>query len=460
MRKIQRKTSSIEGRVDGRAQDANMNLKCLQWGCDHFFLHFSDSYASLLESTTENHPAVLTSFTLDISDLSEAGLAYIERVLSRSDLEYICILCVQFKPALYYAVARVLQNVLRYSLKTLVLTGENIDGWLQLWPVAFDLRLQSLHIQGTGPSLNRLSHASVMVIHQLLYESPFVELHFGNIYLQGTSDWGLIIDGIDPMPLEFIHLCPNTANQFLSGAEGMDQFIARFQTQDQGRLNAKMSLDSFTLDVVPLSQDGHVRVQKFLRLTTLKQLCIQCASLHHNLHVPVAHIIRAVPWSTLTSRVLSGEDIDAWIRLSAPAVAPRLEHLIVQSTGSDLQRVSHAGVLILKRLIQGCSLMELKFENVQLHDKRDWLIILRGNHSSNLKLIDFCDITRSQFAAMQVVCALYDAIRDGKAHYACLSESEDSDIEDEDTEAVQVEAPDSETLMLFAESMQTQKRKE
>ncbi|KAF9020748.1 hypothetical protein BGZ52_002321, partial [Haplosporangium bisporale] len=77
--------------VQGQKHDATMNLECLRWDCDYFDFHFSDLYASFLNSAAEHHPQVLTSLTLNIFELSESGLTCIQRVLSQSDLEHLCI---------------------------------------------------------------------------------------------------------------------------------------------------------------------------------------------------------------------------------------------------------------------------------------------------------------------------------------------------------------------------------
>lgn len=108
-----------------------MALRCLQWDCDHLFFHFSDFYASLLDSATEHNPSVLTWLSLDISSLTEVGLAYMQQVLARSDLEYLCILCTSLEPVLEQSITQVLASVPWHTLKKLVLTGENIDGWLR-----------------------------------------------------------------------------------------------------------------------------------------------------------------------------------------------------------------------------------------------------------------------------------------------------------------------------------------
>lgn len=68
----------------------------LQWNCDHFFSQVSDYFASLLGMASKQHPLALTMFTLNVSRLSHAGLASIQEVLRRSNLEHLRVVCMYF----------------------------------------------------------------------------------------------------------------------------------------------------------------------------------------------------------------------------------------------------------------------------------------------------------------------------------------------------------------------------
>lgn len=107
-------------RIPSHAQDVSMHLKCLQWACDHLFFHFPDFYASLFDMATKYSPAVLTLLTLDISALCEITLACIQRIVARSDLEYLCILCTTFDSILSHVIAHILQSVKWRKLKYLM----------------------------------------------------------------------------------------------------------------------------------------------------------------------------------------------------------------------------------------------------------------------------------------------------------------------------------------------------
>ncbi|KFH74015.1 hypothetical protein MVEG_01228 [Podila verticillata NRRL 6337] len=198
--------------IKEHAQDTAMELEFLLWDCDHFFFHFSDIYASFLDSATQQHPSVLASLTLDISALSETGITCFQQVLARSDLSYLCILCTPFESALSQYIAKILQNVRWQTLRYLVLTGEHIDSWLSIWSIKSVPRLLRLDIFGSSSVLQQLSHSSVLVVHQMIYTSSLVELHLGNIHLQNRSDWPLITDDLDPSSLETLGLSQSTVS--------------------------------------------------------------------------------------------------------------------------------------------------------------------------------------------------------------------------------------------------------
>lgn len=137
---------------------------------------------------TKHNPVVLTSLTLNISALCETGLACFQRVFARSDLEYLCILCTSFKPNLSHFVTQVLESVRLGILKYLVLSGDNIKGWLKIWDFYEEPRLLSLDIHRSESILRELSHTSVLDVQRLIHTSPLVALHLGNIHLKQSSD--------------------------------------------------------------------------------------------------------------------------------------------------------------------------------------------------------------------------------------------------------------------------------
>ncbi|KAI9231675.1 MAG: hypothetical protein BYD32DRAFT_430245 [Podila humilis] len=428
--------------VQGQTQDATMNLECLRWDCDYLDFHFSDLYASFLNSATEHHPQVLTSLTLNIFALSESGLVCIQRVLAQSDLEHLCIVCVPLLDILRQSIADVLLSVRTNTLKHLVLSGENIDGWLKIWSLDDMPRLLRLDIYGSGLNTQEISHAGVMTLFRLIHSSALVELNLKNIRLQEQRDWELIVDGTDQWMLETFGLCSTTSNQFMSTPDAVDSLFSTLQAQTRERVGIMITISCFNLDIVSISKDDRVRVQNILRRSTLEHLRVRCASFDHSLFNSFTQIMGSVPWSTLTSLVLSGEDIGAWIGLSGDVLAPRLRRLIIQGTKCDTQQLSHLSALRVQRLIHECSLWELKFEKIQLQDGSDWYRILERTMST-LRHIEMCDTTWSQFRNVKAAYDLYETYRE-KWVSRWDNRGFLPDSEDEHMEAVLVEEdPDS-----------------
>ncbi|KAG0336815.1 hypothetical protein BG000_006116, partial [Podila horticola] len=394
--------------IQAQAQDTTVHLECLQWDCDHFYFHFSDLYASLLDSATKHHPTILTSLSLHVFALTETGLACVQRALARSSLGYLCIMCTPFEPILSQSIAKILENVPWHSLKFLVLTGENIDGWIKIWTPTEAPRLLRLDLDGSGSVLRELSHSSVLAVHRLIYSSSLVDLHLGNVYLQDINDWSLLIDSLDPLLLEMFDVCLNTAIQFMSATDALDLFYSRFRTLNQNSVNMTVTQDSFTLDVVPLQSGDRVRLQDILRRSTLQHLRIMCASFDHRLFDDFSQVIGSVPWSTLTSLVLSGDDIDAWIQLLNVITAPQLRRLVIQGPDVNTRKLPHASALIIQRLIRAHRLVQLKFENVLLQETSDWVDIIDSMDPLLLKHVDMCDTTWGQFLEVEVAVNLYN----------------------------------------------------
>lgn len=183
----------------------------LWWDCT-----LSDHSASFLDATTQQHPAVLTSFTIDISNLTPIGLASVQRVLHRSNLDHLHILCTPLAPDLCDPIAQVLGSVQWPTLKSLVLSGDFIEEWLQLWPPVSPPQLLSLQIQGTESALQELSHSCVLWIHQLVFGSPLVGLTFENVLFQDKSDWALIVESLNLSILKSFGLCETSQSQLMS----------------------------------------------------------------------------------------------------------------------------------------------------------------------------------------------------------------------------------------------------
>lgn len=72
-----------------QATDGHVGILFLEWECDHIFGQLSDYSASFWNMATQQHPMVLTLFTLDASQLTCDGLTSVQNILSRSSLEHL-----------------------------------------------------------------------------------------------------------------------------------------------------------------------------------------------------------------------------------------------------------------------------------------------------------------------------------------------------------------------------------
>ena len=75
-----------------------METQLIQRNVDRDYSQLSDYSASFLDIAMQRHPSVLTMFTLDSSRLTRIGLASVQRILFRSNLEYLEIICTPFTP--------------------------------------------------------------------------------------------------------------------------------------------------------------------------------------------------------------------------------------------------------------------------------------------------------------------------------------------------------------------------
>lgn len=206
-----------------------LGIEFIQWDCDQVFAPLQDTLAQFLDMASAQHPSVLTMLTLDMTLLSRTGLASIQRVLSRSNLQTLAVACSPVDPCLSGSIVHVLESVNWFSLKALVLSGANIDEWLQLWPAVATPQLVSLEICGTGADVQRLSHSSMLLVHRLIYVSPLIELCFANVQLQDKRAWAFLVESVDPLLLKKLRL---------GGAHDSQLMVCRADT-NKGRFSSK-----------------------------------------------------------------------------------------------------------------------------------------------------------------------------------------------------------------------------
>lgn len=156
------------------------------------------------------------SFTLDVAPMSEDDLLRIRDVFMRSTVDLLRLLCIPFDPRLSDSIARVLRCIPWTSLKSLVLTGSNIDAWMLLLTNNVTPRLNHLSIIGDGPELQQLSPSSVLSTCRMVGAGFLNGLHFVNVQLQDKRDWDLVTDSLGPLFKQRMKLCANTRKQLLS----------------------------------------------------------------------------------------------------------------------------------------------------------------------------------------------------------------------------------------------------
>lgn len=79
---------------------------------------------------------MLNSFALDVSSLSQAGFGFVQNILRRSQLEHFHIVCSSLDPDLIEFIPHLLSSLNWSTLKSLELSGDEIDAWIQLWVLA------------------------------------------------------------------------------------------------------------------------------------------------------------------------------------------------------------------------------------------------------------------------------------------------------------------------------------
>ncbi|KAG0345351.1 hypothetical protein BG005_001330, partial [Podila minutissima] len=370
-------------------------FECLHWDCDHIFSPLSDYEVAFVDLATQQHPSVLTLLTLDVSRLSRIGFACIEKVLRRSSLEHLHVICGFVPSQLSRSVSQILGSIRWTTLKSLALTGDNIEKWLQLWPSAVSQRLLRLEVQGTELAQQELSHSTVLFIHRLIFMSPLVEIFIEEVLLQDKRDWALIVEGMDPSLSKTFGLYTSSYTQFMSSVEAVDLFNEKIATV---AASAKWTLSVFTLDLAVISNLGITRILNILRHCNLRHLWVMCTPLDDpSLSDPVAQVLNSAQWSTLESLELSGENIDEWIRLiPRKVVTARLKYVYIYGAGSSVQELSQPSALFVRQLVSGSPLEELHLQGVLLEHMQDWVHVIKSMDRVLLKSMYLCESSRSQ----------------------------------------------------------------
>ncbi|KAG0081295.1 hypothetical protein BGZ93_002730, partial [Podila epicladia] len=248
-------------------------------------------------------------------------------------------MCTLIQPSHADEVAQVLGSVQWLTLKSLVLLGNYINEWIELWPTPCDSRLFHFHIRGATSRMQGISHSSVLFLQRLIFSSPLVDLRLRNIQLQDRRDWALLIHSIDISFLQTLDLDEHGATQFLSEPNAVDLFISGLEATHSETEGAKLILPSLTLDSRTMSQADLARVRVILRHCILERLIVKSDPADHKVPDPVVKVLDSVQLSLL-ERLISGDDIKHWMQRLIRVDAPRLKTLQMLGTKSVQQELS------------------------------------------------------------------------------------------------------------------------
>lgn len=117
---------------------SHVETKFRQWNSDHISVPLTDLMAVLLDMATKHHPSVLTSFSLNISLLSQEGLPYLQNIFQRSDLGHLHVYCTVFNPSLKDFVRQVLLSIQWVMLLSLTSLAPPLTSGSCFWQASQD----------------------------------------------------------------------------------------------------------------------------------------------------------------------------------------------------------------------------------------------------------------------------------------------------------------------------------
>ncbi|KAF9389657.1 hypothetical protein CPC16_005677 [Podila verticillata] len=242
--------------LEASPQQNNPAVTILDWHLDQVSGQIQNDSLQVLDSASRLFPSALTSFTVDITSLQSQGLVHICNVLQQSALENLHVRCVPFMPFLEVSITQIFQAIQWPTIKSLVLTGNNIDDWLALWGCS-DGGLHNLvgawiDTSASGPSLAslsiiaheesqaKLSHASTLAIHHLVYSCRLVELRLENVLLEKKQEWDLILKGIHYSSLRSVSLQGSNLSNFQRRRVVRGRSLLRIKERVGGWLRKKL----------------------------------------------------------------------------------------------------------------------------------------------------------------------------------------------------------------------------
>ncbi|KAF9396507.1 hypothetical protein CPC16_001189 [Podila verticillata] len=113
--------------------DSEASIKFLRWAVRSVSAPLRDGDAAVLDMATSRYPLDLAHFSLDITFLTDRGMASVRNVLERSRLKSVHVNCRPIQSEVRESLCLLLESMNESSITSLVLEGNNVDGWLRLW---------------------------------------------------------------------------------------------------------------------------------------------------------------------------------------------------------------------------------------------------------------------------------------------------------------------------------------
>ncbi|KAF9302303.1 hypothetical protein BGZ74_005534 [Mortierella antarctica] len=192
---------------------SDVDIRILEWTMDCVFGALTGDEAAVLDTATAQFPTTLTYWSLDVSNLTNAGAKSIGRVLFKSRVQSLRIKCNSFDSDIRWSLVLALSKLRRSSLLSLILCGEAVDIWLQqlaeaaaytvhlsmlkMSPPLLQYQLVRFEVINTARKQQSLSAMAVEAILQVFKSCSLIEFSLVNIDLPSSHKWDLAMAEVD-----------------------------------------------------------------------------------------------------------------------------------------------------------------------------------------------------------------------------------------------------------------------
>ncbi|KAG0342766.1 hypothetical protein BG000_001626 [Podila horticola] len=186
--------SSVGGAVMQGASDtieSEAYIKVLEWDLEHVSKPLSDENAAVLDRISSQRPLVLKHFALNITFLTDHGLASLRNVLQRSRLKSVRVNCGPIQPEVRETLYLLLKSMNKSTLHSLILEGNNVDGWLRLWGTIEELpRWQLKQFEMTGKiRWQALDISNMLLVKHLIQQEDPPQIQMSGFVCTEWNDW-------------------------------------------------------------------------------------------------------------------------------------------------------------------------------------------------------------------------------------------------------------------------------